>query len=177
MISTPVKKPSPRKSLCLFTNILNVENKIEKRRVGSEKSKRRFMKVGNSLWTNKIKRKGYSKINEQIKRNLYAWITRNPQVVQSPISNDCLKVMFDDQTEPQPVPINLLQVYVRELHNKLVSDPNYGGLKDARDEYDNIIISYSTLRSMLPPQLKQISAHYKVMCRCECCIYAESIHS
>ena len=44
---------------------------------------------------------------------------------------------------------------VRELHNILVSDPYYGGLKDARDEYDKIIISDSTLCSLLPPQLKK----------------------
>ena len=66
---------------------------------------------------------------------------------------------------------------VRELHNILVSDPNYGGLKDARDEDGKIIISDSTLRSLLPPQLKQMSAHYKIMCGCECCISAKSIHS
>ena len=62
------------------------------------------MKVDNSLWIKKTKRKGHSKINEQIKRNVYTWITRHPQVVQFPISNDCLKVMLDDQTEPQLVP-------------------------------------------------------------------------
>ena len=55
---------------------------------------------------------------------MYKWITRHPQVVQSPISNDCLKVLFDDQTEPQLVPKFLHQVSVRELHNSLVSDPN-----------------------------------------------------
>ena len=42
--------------------------------------------------------------------------------------------MLDDQTEPQLVPKLLLQVFVRELHNSLVSDPNDGGLKYARDE-------------------------------------------
>ena len=89
------------------------------------------MKVDTRQWTNKIKRKGHSNINDQIKRNLYAWITRHPKVVQSPISNDCLKVMFDDQKEPKLVPKLLLQVSVRELHNILVSDPNDGGLKHA----------------------------------------------
>ena len=43
--------------------------------------------------------------------------------------------MFDDQTEPQLVPKLLLLVSVRELHNSLVSDLNYGDLKDSRDEY------------------------------------------
>ena len=63
--------------------------------------------------------------------------------------------MFDDQTEPQLVPKLLLQVSVRELHTSLVSDPNDGGLKDARDENGNTIISDSALRSLLPPQSKK----------------------
>ena len=85
--------------------------------------------------------------------------------------------MLDDQTEPQLVPKFLLQMSVRELHNSLVSDPNDDGLKDARDKDGKIIISDFTLRSLLAPQLKQMSAHYKIMCGCECCIYAKIIHS
>ena len=111
-------------------------------------------------------KKGHSKINEQIKRNMYTWITLHRQVVQSPISNDCLKVKLSDQTEPQLVPKLLLRVYVRELHNSLVSDPNYGGLKDARDENGKIIISDSTLSLLLPPKLNQMSAGYKINCGC-----------
>ena len=66
---------------------------------------------------------------------------------------------------------------IREINNSLLSDPNDGGLKDARDEDDNIIISDSTLRSLLPPHFKKMSARYKVMCGCECCISATSVHS
>ena len=106
------------------------------------------MIVGTGQFTKKIKQKGHSKINEQIKSNLYAWITRNTQVVQSPISNNCLKNIFDDQTEPQLVPKLVLQVSVREIHNSLVSDPNDSGIKYVRYEYDNIIISDSTLCSL-----------------------------
>ena len=113
MTSTPVKKPSAGKSLCIFTNILDVKNKTAERCIVAEKPKRKSMKVGISLCTNETKRKGHSRINENIKRNWYTWITRHPQVVQSPISNDCLKVMLDDQSEPQLVPKLLLQVYVR----------------------------------------------------------------
>ena len=57
---------------------------------------------------------------------------------------------------------------IRELHNSLLSDSNNSGLKDARDEDGKIIISDSTLRSLLPPQLKKMSARYKIMCGCEC---------
>ena len=85
--------------------------------------------------------------------------------------------MLYDHTEPQLVPKLLLQVSVRELHNSLVSDPNDGGLKYARYGDGKIIISCPTLRSLLPPQLKQMSARYNIMCGCECCISARSIHS
>ena len=73
-------------------------------------------------------------------------------------------MIFDDQTEPQLFPKLLLRVSIREMHNIPVSDPNDGGLKDSRDEDDNIIISDYTLHSLLPPQLKQMSARYKIMC-------------
>ena len=85
--------------------------------------------------------------------------------------------MLYDQTKPQLVPKLLLQVTVGELNNGLLSYPNYGGLKDARDEDGKIIISDSTLRLLLPPQLKQMSARYKIVCGGECFIYDKSINS
>ena len=107
------------------------------------------------MWTNQKKRKLHSKSNERIKLKLYKLITHHPQVVQLPISNDCLKLIFDDHIEPQIVPKLLLQVSIIKLHNSLVSDTNDGGIKYVRDEDGKIIISDSTLRSLLPPQLKK----------------------
>ena len=49
MTSTPVRKLSARKSLCLFTNILDVKPKTEKHRFVAAKSRRKYMKVCNSL--------------------------------------------------------------------------------------------------------------------------------
>ena len=71
MTSTPVEKPSASKSLCVSTNILDVKPKTAKLCFVAAKSKCKAMKVGNSMWTKKTKRKGHSKINEHIKRNLY----------------------------------------------------------------------------------------------------------
>ena len=45
MTTTIVKKPRARKSLCLFTNILDVK-KTATCRVGSAKSKRKAIKYG-----------------------------------------------------------------------------------------------------------------------------------
>ena len=53
----------------------------------------------------------------------------HPQVLQSPIINDCLKVNIYGHTEPQLVPKLLLHVSVRELHNNLVSEAENGGPK------------------------------------------------
>ena len=88
----------------------------------------------------------------------------HPQVVQSPIVNDCLKVKIDGHTEPQLVTKLLLRVSVRELRNNLVSYTYDVGLKESRDAEINIIISDSILRSLLTPQFKEMSSRYKVMC-------------
>ena len=74
------------------------------------------------------------------------------QVVQSPIVNDCMKVKIDGYTETQLVPKLLLYVSVREINNNIVSATKDCGIKEARDEDNNIIISDSTLLSLLPPQ-------------------------
>ena len=79
MASTPVKKQSAGKSLCLFTNILDFKPKTAKRSIVDAKYKRRAMKVVTNQWGGKRKR--HSKINELIKCNLCAWITCHHQVV------------------------------------------------------------------------------------------------
>ena len=94
------------------------------------------------------KRKGNSKINDQIKKYLYNWVMHHSQVVQSPIVNDCMKVNIDGHTEPQLVPKLLLQLSFW--------DTEYGGLKEAIYAENNIIISDSTLRSLFPPQYKNV---------------------
>ena len=49
MSSSPVKKPSARKSLCLFTKILDVKPTTAKRCFVAAKYRRKAMKVCNSL--------------------------------------------------------------------------------------------------------------------------------
>ena len=70
-----------------------------------------------------------SKINDQINKSLYYWVIRHPQVFQSPIFNNFLKVKIDGHTEPQLVPRLLPHVSVSEPYNNLFSDTYDGGLK------------------------------------------------
>ena len=100
-----------------------------------------------------------------------------PQVVQSPIFNDCLIMNIDGHTEPQIFPKLLLEVSVQEPHNSLVGDSVDGVLKESIYAENNIFISDYTLSSLLPPQFKIYISRYKVMYGCECFIYAKSIHS
>ena len=79
---TTVKKPSAIKSLSLLTNIFYVKKRHAIHHVGAARSKHRDIKAGCSLWKNNKQLKGHSKINDQIKRKLYTWITRHPQVVE-----------------------------------------------------------------------------------------------
>ena len=97
--------------------------------------------------------------------------------MKSPISNDCLKVYIDGHSEPQLVPKFLLQVSVWELHNIMVSPHEEVGLKEKIYADNNIIISDSTPRSILPPQLNNMYSQYKFVCGCDCCISDKSIHS
>ena len=53
----------------------------------------------------------------------------HPQVVQSPIANDCLKVKIDGHGELQLVPILLLHISVIELNKNLVRNTDNGEIK------------------------------------------------
>ena len=118
-----VKKCSARKSLHLFTEVLDVKNKTSVRQVVACKSKRKAIKSGSIFCSIIPKRKGHIKINEQVNKYLYNWILQHNQVVKYPISKYFLKVSIDGHYEPQLVSNLLLQVSVRELHNSMVSTP------------------------------------------------------
>ena len=121
MTSTPVKKSSARKSQCMSTDVLDVKNKTVYCQVGATKFNRKSIKFGNTPWALKKKiEKGTQKIDEKINKYLYNWIMYHPQVVQSPIVNDCLMVKIYCHTELQLVPNFLLQVSVFVFELKTV---------------------------------------------------------
>ena len=59
MTSSPVKKPSAQKSLCMFTNVLDANKKTASHQFGADKSKRKAIKYGNTPWALKQNRKGH----------------------------------------------------------------------------------------------------------------------
>ena len=81
-----------------------MKNKTAIRQFGSAKSRHNEIKAGTIPWALKPKRKINSKIKNQINKFLYNWIMHHPQVVQSQIFNDFLKVNIDGHTELQLFP-------------------------------------------------------------------------
>ena len=100
----PVKQSNARKSIHQFSETLDIKPKTDVRRLCAAKSKCRAIIVGSMLWSSITKRRGHIKINECVKRYPYNWILQHLQVVQSPISNYCLKLSIDGQAELQLVP-------------------------------------------------------------------------
>ena len=82
------------------------------------------------LWSSIPKIRGHSKINQQVKKDIYKFILQHPQVVVSPIAYDCLKLSIEGKVEPQLAPKLLLQVSVIELHNSMVIPTEESGLKE-----------------------------------------------
>ena len=88
---------------------MNVKQNTFVHRFGAAK-KFKAIRTCNELWYSITNQRGNKKINAKVTKYLYDWFLHHPQVVQSPITNACLKVSVDDQTEKLVVPKLLLQV-------------------------------------------------------------------
>ena len=97
--------------------------------------------------------------------------------MKSPKAYDYIKLSIDVELETQLVPKLLLHLFFIELNNIMLILPEEGRLKEVRYAENYIIISDSNLHIILPPQLKNMTSRYKVMCNCECFINTKIIHS
>ena len=78
--------------------------------------------------------------------------------MQYPIANDCIKLYIDGQADTQLVPKRLLQLSVRELHNRTAIPLEEVVLKEEIYSENNTTIIDSSLRNILPLQLKKMTA-------------------
>jgi hypothetical protein len=111
------------------------------------------------------------KVSDELRAQVVEWILKNSNVCQSPIVNDTLLIRNTETGDKQRVPKLLLECSMRQLHNELLAPPNDGGLvAGARDVLTKeAVISDTMLRSIAPPQLRQMSDRHKLMCGCEYC--------
>ena len=126
-------------------------------------------------WSYTRPNKGYSKITTAIKEKLDIWIREHPNVRPSPITRDTLLIRNKATGEKERVGKLLLEIPVRDLHNDMLLPVNKGGFAGAFGEDGAIIISDTTLRKLLPRELRPATETHKQLCGCELCITAASL--
>mmetsp|Transcript_5084 Transcript_5084/g.7971 ORF Transcript_5084/g.7971 Transcript_5084/m.7971 type:complete len:182 (+) Transcript_5084:2-547(+) len=128
------------------------------------------------MWSQLKKKKGYSKVSEQLRKELQEWILDHPSVVPSPITNETLLIADpDNPTHKKRVAKLLLEISIRELHNDLLHEER--GLVTVRNEKGDVLISDTALRYLVPEQLRRMTKRHKQMCGCEVCIVANMLQA
>eukprot|EP00978_Attheya_sp_CCMP212_P009286 scaffold21956_cov70-Attheya_sp.AAC.2 len=103
---------------------------------------------------------------------------KNPNVCQSPISRDTLIIKDAETGVKRSVPKLLFECSMRQLHNELIAPPDQGGLLGARHhESNDVIISDTMLRLLVPPELRPMTDHHKIMCGCTICNTAKYLQT
>ena len=111
---------------------------------------------------------------------MFEWILHHPHVIASPIHRDTILIKV-----PQPNGIILkervgkllLEISVRDLYHDLLKPPPVGLSDVYCSSTNNIIISETYLRNILPPQLRPITFAQKQLCGCEVCTIMRMVHT
>ena len=111
---------------------------------------------------------------EEFVLEIWNWVEGHTDVIQSPIVNDTLLIK-NRLGVKTPVPKLLLRIPVHELHNDMIKPVSEGGFSLARNPEGKVIISDTSLRKHLPPQLRRMSDRHKQMCGCEPCSQGRSL--
>ena len=95
---------------------------------------------------------------------------KHSNVHDSPIARETLLITDAEYGVKRRVSKLLLECSMQQLHNDLIASPDDGSLLGARhaNKYDVIII-YTMIRSLAPPQLYTMTYHHKMMCDCAIC--------
>ena len=119
-----------------------------------------------------VKRKGWSKIDELLKKIIVKYIVNHPNVIHSPIMNDTILVK-DPTDSSKKIKKNklLLQTSVRKLHSDLIAD-----VPECTSSDGKVIVSDTKLRALIPPEVKSMTLRYKQMCGCLDCLSIDMYH-
>jgi hypothetical protein len=133
----------------------------------------------NARWVNICQRryKG-QKVSEPTRLPVIHWVVKHENVINSPICYETLLIKAPGCNQKTQVGKLLLDISVRELHNKMVSDVIDGGLANARNLNGKVTVSDTTLRRIIKqdiPQLRRASSRHKQMCGCVTCITAHML--
>ena len=125
-------------------------------------------------WSQVRKKRHWSKVNNVLREKVQEWVKDHSMVQESPNVNDTLLVKDPITGVKRRVRKLLLYIPIRELHNDLVklASEGIGGLPEARDSLNNVLISDTRLRAILPTELRAATDSHKQMCGCQYCLTA-----
>ena len=129
-----------------------------------------------TTWCVLSNRPTYKTIQRSLHKQVLEWILCHEHVIPSSISKDTILVYNPVSKKREPVTKLLLQISVRELHDDLISSPPKGLSSVYDTKTKKLLVSESTLRTMLPPQLRPMNSSQKTICGCECCITTKMLH-
>ena len=105
-----------------------------------------------------------------MRQKLVEWIMKNSNMRESPIACDKLLITLAEPGVKRRVPKLLMECSLRNLYNELITSPDNGGLLGARhSDKNDVIIRDTMLHSLVPPQLRPMTDHHKIMCGCAIC--------
>jgi hypothetical protein len=103
------------------------------------------------------------------------WVVKHENIIDLPIFNETLLIKGPGSNQTTQVGKLLLDIPVRELHNKIVSAVIDGRLANAGNLIEKVTVSNTTLRLIIKrdiPQLHRASFGHKQMCECVTCTTA-----
>jgi hypothetical protein len=150
--------------------LLNIKRSL----FSSSQEKRKKLKRGGEEeaggvveWSQVRRRKRWSKVDQVLLSKVQQWVRDHSMVQECPNVNDTLLVKDPITGLKTRVRKLLLYIPVRELHNDLLGK---GGLPEARDSNQNVLISDTRLRTILPTELRAATDSHKQMCGCQYCL-------
>ena len=71
----------------------------------------------------------------------------------------------------------LMEIYVRDIQNDMIKPPDNGGLVSVVDSATHkVLISDTTLRLFIPPQVRKMTPKLRQICGCEICIITKDMN-
>ena len=130
----------------------------------------------NTTWCVLQERSHYKTMQRTLRDDLVNWILSHEHVIPSSLTTDTILVHNPITKQREPVTKLLLQISVRELHDDLIGPPPKGLPSVYESSTQKLLVSESTLRAMLPPQIRRMTNAQKEICGCECCITTKILH-
>ena len=112
-----------------------------------------------AMFSQVIKRRGWRKIDPELKAITHDYIRRYPNIITSPIKGDTVTIKDPtDQSKTIKVPKLLRQISIRQLHNDLIKNV------PECTKAGKVLISDTNLRANMPQEVKPMSDRYKRRC-------------